>query len=132
LAANGVTLGAHSKTHRDLRKVRGGALEEEVRGSGQCLEERIGRFPAAFAYPFGTYDALAVEAAARTFDVACTTDLRPVETDDDRHRLPRLDAYYLREKGRLEAWGTPGFERYLRFRESLRRTRKWLIQTSKG
>ena len=37
--------------------------------------------------------------------------------------LPRLDAFYLRGEGQLEAWGTTAFRRRITLRASLRRVR---------
>jgi hypothetical protein len=47
---------------------------------------------------------------ARHYRSACTTELAALGERDSQHRLPRLDAYYLRGEGRLEAWGGLGFQ----------------------
>ena len=53
LAAAGVELGAHSRTHADLPTVSDAVAEEEVRGSGDDLRRNAGVTPVAFAYPHG-------------------------------------------------------------------------------
>ena len=53
LAAAGVELGAHSRTHADLPTVSDAVAEEEVRGSGDDLRRHAGVTPVAFAYPHG-------------------------------------------------------------------------------
>ncbi len=116
VASEGVTLGAHSRTHPDLRAVSGAALEEEIVGSADDIAQRTGHRPRAFAYPYGRLDDRVATSAARAFAICVTTELRELREDDRPDRLPRLDAFYLREPGQLEAWGQPRF----RFRLSLR------------
>jgi peptidoglycan/xylan/chitin deacetylase (PgdA/CDA1 family) len=123
VAGEGVTIGAHTRTHPDLRKAAPGALDAELSGSADDIALRTGTRPTTFAYPYGGVDANVSAAAARTFRLAVTTQLRPLATDDQPHRLPRLDAFYLREPGQLEAWGTPAFRRRLELRATLRRVR---------
>ncbi len=123
LAEQGVTLGAHTRTHPDLTTLDDGALADEVSGSADDVAARTGRRPEAFAYPYGARDARAEAAAARGFRLAVTTELRALDAGDRPHALPRLDTFYLREPGRLERWGGAGFRRWLAFRAGLRRLR---------
>ncbi len=119
LAEEGVTLGAHSRTHPDLCHVDDGALADEVAGSAEAIRARTGRRPDVFAYPYGRLDAR-VERAATAFRYACTTEMRALRGAEAPHRLPRLDAYYLRGRGRLARWGTTTLAGYLRFRAAAR------------
>ena len=119
LAEEGVTLGAHSRTHPDLRRVDGAALTDEVAGSAETIRARTGRTPETFAYPYGLLDARVV-AAASGYRHACTTEMRALRGGEPPHRLPRLDAYYLRGRGRLARWGTTALAGYLRFRSAAR------------
>jgi peptidoglycan/xylan/chitin deacetylase (PgdA/CDA1 family) len=123
LAADGVTLGAHGRTHADLRTLRGPALEDEVAGSAERVAARTGRRPAAFAYPYGRLSAAAVAAAARSFALACTTQYRPLPAHVKPLLLPRLDAFYFRARG-LEGWGSAAFRARVRARGVLRRLRR--------
>jgi peptidoglycan/xylan/chitin deacetylase (PgdA/CDA1 family) len=123
LAEAGVALGAHSRTHRDLRGASPNELEDELAGCAERIAGETGRRPSSFAYPFGFVDAAAVAVAARVYERACTTALRPLGPREDRHRLPRLDAYYFRAPGWLEQWGRPAFRRYLRVRAAARTVR---------
>jgi peptidoglycan/xylan/chitin deacetylase (PgdA/CDA1 family) len=120
LAEEGVTLGAHSSTHPDLRGLDDAALADEMAGSAATIAERTGRRPAVFAYPYGAHDDRVAAAAGAAFRFACTTELRPLGRADDPARLPRLDAYYLRGRGRLARWGTPALAGYLRVRAIVR------------
>ena len=122
-ADEGVALGAHSRTHPDLRRQDDAGLDGELAGSADLIAERTGRRPTAFAYPYGAVDGRVAGAASKVYRLACTTALRPLEAHDAPLQLPRLDTYYLRDAARLATWGTPGFQRYLALRAGIRRAR---------
>ncbi|HEV2132003.1 MAG TPA: polysaccharide deacetylase family protein [Longimicrobiaceae bacterium] len=126
LVEEGVALGSHSRTHPDMRGLSAAALREEVEGSASRLEAKTGRAPTGFAYPFGYYDAAAVEAVRGCYAWACTVELRMLRTRENPWLTPRLDAYYLRSPGRLEAWGTRRLRRHLWLRAGARRVRNTL------
>jgi peptidoglycan/xylan/chitin deacetylase (PgdA/CDA1 family) len=74
IAAAGVRIGAHSRTHADLTSCDDAELEWEVRGSRDDLEDLLGEPCTRFAYPGGQLDAR-VRAAVATagFRTAVTT-----------------------------------------------------------
>jgi peptidoglycan/xylan/chitin deacetylase (PgdA/CDA1 family) len=127
LVEEGVTLGAHTRTHPDLTRAHD-SIGDELDGCVERIERETGVRPSSFAYPFGRLDAAVVTAVRSRFEAACTTELRPLGYDEDAHRLPRLDAWYLRNGTRLEEWGTPRMERYLRRRRRLRRARSLVLE----
>lgn len=124
LAEEGVTLGSHTRRHRRLDRVTGERLVDEVHGSAELIEARTGREPAALAYPYGAHDREARRRTAERYPIACTTRHRPLRQGEDPMRVPRLDAYYFRRPGRLEAWGTVRFRGRLRLRSAARRARR--------
>ena len=124
LPALGVTLAAHTRSHRRLHALAGDELAEEIVGSARVLEQRTGTAPTGFAYPYGAVSREAAEIVAEEFQWGCTTELRPLHAEADRSRLPRLDMYYFRERGRLETWGTARFRYYLTLRSQARRLRQ--------
>jgi peptidoglycan/xylan/chitin deacetylase (PgdA/CDA1 family) len=72
--AGGVTIGAHSRTHPDLRACSPRELECEVRGSKEDLEDLLGKPVTSFAYPTGFIDERVVAAVgAAGFTSAVTT-----------------------------------------------------------
>jgi peptidoglycan/xylan/chitin deacetylase (PgdA/CDA1 family) len=72
--AGGVTIGAHSRDHPDLRACTPRELEWEVRGSKEDLEDLLGKPVTSFAYPTGLLDDRVVEAVgAAGFTSAVTT-----------------------------------------------------------
>ena len=56
LADAGVAVGAHTKTHPDLRKVDQRRLWQEIAGSKRVIEDRLGRTVQAFSYPHSQLD----------------------------------------------------------------------------
>jgi peptidoglycan/xylan/chitin deacetylase (PgdA/CDA1 family) len=93
-AQPGCTIGAHGVHHLALPSLPTDVLAAEVRDSRDALASVLGRAPAAFAYPFGAYDARAVEAAAAAgFELAVTVEARPLARAEPRLRLPRIDAH---------------------------------------
>lgn len=126
----GVTLGAHSRTHPSLPRLPEAAMAEEVEGSASDLRENLGISPGTFAYPYGAISPAAAEIVRRSYAGAVTTELRMVEPADPAHLMPRLDMFYYRDGGRLERWGTAAFRRHLWFRSGLRRARNALAGRS--
>jgi peptidoglycan/xylan/chitin deacetylase (PgdA/CDA1 family) len=62
--ASGFSIGSHTKSHRDLTRLSGKALKEELQGSKCFLEDKFGIRVNYLAYPFGRYNKR-VKAAAR-------------------------------------------------------------------
>jgi peptidoglycan/xylan/chitin deacetylase (PgdA/CDA1 family) len=109
LAAAGVDLGAHTCTHVDLSAVDSASAEREIVSSRTRLACELGVDATTFAYPYGGVSAAARDIVARDFQFGVTTRLSTLAPHDDPARLPRLDSYYLRTAGTLEAWGTARF-----------------------
>jgi peptidoglycan/xylan/chitin deacetylase (PgdA/CDA1 family) len=124
LQDRGVTLGAHSLTHRSLPGLSPGDLEAEVQGSADIMEDRSGRRPTTFAYPYGHHDSASRAVVSRAFPCACTTEFQPLSVASDLAALPRLDMHYFERPGSLDAWGTPRFAARISVRNRLRRFRQ--------
>ncbi len=120
----GVTLGGHTRRHPHLPALRGALLLEEIAGAAERLRAETGASPRTFAYPYGDRNGEVVRVVADYYQLACTTDLRMLDPVEDPMRLPRLDAYYFREPGQLEKWGTSSFRLRLRVRAEARRVRQ--------
>jgi peptidoglycan/xylan/chitin deacetylase (PgdA/CDA1 family) len=119
----GAEIGAHTRTHSRLVRVGPEQVDDELSGSAREIAAELGVRPRSFAYPYGSYNAAVADRARALFDWSCTTALAVLRQTDDRALLPRLDMYYFREVGQLEAWGTPRFTRRLRARGYARRLR---------
>ena len=124
LAEQGLSLGSHSRTHAHLARLDSTRLEDELAGSKADLSERSGRAPRAFCYPYGECAARVVAAARAHYELACTTRLAALGAAPERHRLPRLDAYYYRRPGTLERFGGASFRAHLALRATARGLRQ--------
>ena len=114
LAAGGVHIGAHTRTHPKLASLPVAAIEAEMDGCLQDLQTHLGVRAGCFAYPYGAVDERVVAAAASRFQAAFTTRFAPLAETDAPMQIPRFDMYYFRRPGALECWGTPGFRRHVR------------------
>ncbi|MCO5731060.1 polysaccharide deacetylase family protein [Rhizobium sp. SSA_523] len=99
------TLGAHTVSHRALKRLSDAAASEEILRSSQWLTALTGAAPRTIAYPYGTHDAVDARDKALVqeagFDLAVTT--RPgtiapalAESHSGLAALPRisLNGYY--------------------------------------
>jgi peptidoglycan/xylan/chitin deacetylase (PgdA/CDA1 family) len=132
LAGEGASIEAHSRTHPDLRTVDPARLADEMEGSAERLARELGRRPEGFAYPYGAHDERVTAQARRHWRWACTTALGALRGGEDAHRLPRLDAYYLRKPDGWAGWDTPAFRRRLRIRALARRARAAVLERGVG
>jgi peptidoglycan/xylan/chitin deacetylase (PgdA/CDA1 family) len=95
LQAAGMTLGAHTRTHRNLRALDERALTAEIGGSRDRLEGLLQQEVRTFAYPFGdmrfhlSATAVAVVASCG-FSAAGTVEFRGVTERTDPLLVPRL------------------------------------------
>jgi peptidoglycan/xylan/chitin deacetylase (PgdA/CDA1 family) len=72
LAREGVSIGAHTRTHPQLPLLARNGAREEVEGSRADLERRLGAPPETFAYPHGRVDeATASVIGEAGFSLAC-------------------------------------------------------------
>lgn len=128
----GIEIGAHTRRHRDLATLSGAALEDEVAGCVERIAAELGQRPTSFAYPYGSVGADAAIVVRDVYAQAVTTDLRLLGNDEDPVLLPRIDMYYFRAKGQLDAWGQPAFRRRLWLRAQGRRVRHLMVGTGAG
>ncbi len=124
LAASGWAIEAHTVSHPDLRTLPDSALDGELEGCAETLEQRLGRRPALFAYPYGYLDARVAERVSARFRFAVTTRMAALPARiADPVRIPRLDAYYLRAPWLAARFGAASFRGWLALRAALRALR---------
>ncbi|HEV7517159.1 MAG TPA: polysaccharide deacetylase family protein [Thermoanaerobaculia bacterium] len=91
LAASGIEIGSHSRTHRDLTGCSAEELTAEVAGSRQDLETALGRPVHTFCYPYGRLDGRARAAAvAAGYIAAVGIHANPGARSGDLFALPRM------------------------------------------
>jgi peptidoglycan/xylan/chitin deacetylase (PgdA/CDA1 family) len=96
LQEGGMRIESHTHSHPDLRSVDAGRIAEECERADRTIEERLGRRPAYFAYPYGRHDARARDLARARYRASVTVALGELRGGEDSAALPRLDTYYLR------------------------------------
>lgn len=116
LAAEGVTLAPHTRTHPLLHRVPGDVARGEIAGAVEDLRREIGTVPAALAYPDGGYDSQTLSIAGDAGIEAAFTTRSGINRFDamapaDRLRLRRINvggrvtpAVF---RARLVAWPRP-------------------------
>jgi glycosyltransferase involved in cell wall biosynthesis len=91
VAATGMSVGAHTRTHADVTRL-DGRLAEEVAGSRRDLERALGRTVSLFSFPWGLYDERALAAVkAAGYRASCTSVARRTTAVASLLELPRIE-----------------------------------------
>ena len=91
-AAEGFDIGLHSASHRTMPRLSDDELHREVVVSRAVLAERTGVEAAAFAYPYGRWDARVRDVVKQSgFDVAVTLDAGLNDEASDPWALRRVN-----------------------------------------
>lgn len=89
-------IGSHSVNHRLLGRLPSKQIEEEIRGSRQLLEDRLGKPVRYFSYPYGVrkYGAYSTETEemvrATGYVSSCTSEIGRAKPGTDAYLLPRI------------------------------------------
>ncbi|MDZ4761429.1 MAG: polysaccharide deacetylase family protein [Alphaproteobacteria bacterium] len=124
LASRGVEFAPHSRTHADLAGLSGRELEDEIVGSQQDMQERLGIRSPHFAPPYGSIGAEGLAVIQRTYSASVGVGLGRADRASPVHDLPRIEMHYYREAKRFQSLleGTGGA--YLNLRRAMRGARK--------
>ena len=90
LASNLATIGAHTNTHCDLRKVDSISALEEIDASNALIEARTGVKPRHFTYPWGRWSPVADPIVRAAYETATLGSGSGISIDSDLHTLHRL------------------------------------------
>jgi peptidoglycan/xylan/chitin deacetylase (PgdA/CDA1 family) len=94
MQASGIEIGSHGASHRDLRHLKDGELQQELSGSKRSLEDSLGREVTAFCYPFGRYDRRVRRAVIEAgYRCACSHSPRMRNSSIDYFALRRCGVY---------------------------------------
>jgi peptidoglycan/xylan/chitin deacetylase (PgdA/CDA1 family) len=132
LAAAGVTIGSHTRTHPRLPTLAPTQLEDELGESAARIARELGVAPKWFAYPYGDASDGVVAQAGGHYHGAVTTEHRPVGPDETALRLPRLDAWYFRGPAGLAGWGSAAFRLAVWARRQARGARAAVVSARGG
>lgn len=79
LDSNLVSIGSHTKTHRNLMTLSDEEIKTELAESYNCIYRNLGKYPFSIAYPNGQYnDKINEMALATGYKVLYTCDAKPV------------------------------------------------------
>jgi peptidoglycan/xylan/chitin deacetylase (PgdA/CDA1 family) len=123
LQASGFRIEAHTASHPDLRTCSGDEIEAEMEEADAAIEDRLGRRPRYFAYPYGYHDSRVRAIAAKRYAGCFTTKLDYVGASTELDALPRLDAHYLRSPTFVRALPGKRAQAYIAVRRAVRRLR---------
>lgn len=123
----GLTVESHTVSHPDLRTLERRQIEEECEQADEEIVRRLGVLPTLMAYPYGGMSPAALEVCLDRYESSFSTTLGylPLRPSDPlwRHRVPRLDSYYLRSAWMRRSLDRPLGRAYLGLRALLRRLR---------
>lgn len=125
MAEAGCEFGAHTRSHPSLPTLSPAEAEDELKGSKQEIETRIGQAVRTFAHPYGATSAGVQDMVRHYFDVAVSTELGLAHRQSDPYWLPRLDSYYL-TPGMIAHLHSRSFRWYLKLRQLARSLRRRL------
>jgi peptidoglycan/xylan/chitin deacetylase (PgdA/CDA1 family) len=114
-------------THPRLNSLPEREIEMEIAMSRREVEDRTGAAADTFAYPYGAMNTAARECAGRWFRMSCTTEPAAIAGGCDPARIPRVDAYYLRNRFWFESLGSIHGKTYLFLRRMLHAVRQHVL-----
>ena len=92
LAVDGISIGAHTRSHPQLPLLESSLATDEIAGSRADLEQRLGTAPETFAYPHGRLDDATVTLAREAgFSLACGVERGRNGPATPPHRLRRVE-----------------------------------------
>jgi peptidoglycan/xylan/chitin deacetylase (PgdA/CDA1 family) len=101
MAASGVEIGAHARTHADLGAIHSESkLRDEIVGSKEDLENVLGQTVRYFAFPFGMPQNLSTAA----FRIACEAPFQGVCSAYGGYNAPAGDSFHLRRIHGYPEW----------------------------
>jgi len=123
LAWAGFAFASHTRSHRRLDRCDDMTLDDELRGSRDILEQRLGHPCRLLAYPYGAASRRVLNASARVYAASFGTRLDYATRHDPPHSISRIDAYYLRSYAGLRRLVSGKWRGSLHTRRVLRQVR---------
>ncbi len=119
----GFRFGSHGRSHARLDRLGPDALEADLAGSRDRVEQLVGSPCPLLAYPYGASNERVRSAASRVYAAAFGTRLAYADPGDDPFDVARIDAYYLRGRGAVERLVSGRWRVRLAVRRALRAVR---------
>jgi len=94
MAEYGISFGAHTCSHPDMRKLNKKELEQEVKESKIVIEEIIGKSVTTFCYPFGLFNTEVKQVVKEAgYKCACSIREGPLKARNDFFALRRIPIF---------------------------------------
>ena len=120
LQVSGFKIEAHTASHPDLRLLSDREIEAETEEADAAIEDRLGRRPRYFAYPYGFHDQRVRALASKRYAASVTTKLDYVGQATQLDAVPRLDSHYLRSPKFVRTLPSGRARSYIAFRRAAR------------
>jgi peptidoglycan/xylan/chitin deacetylase (PgdA/CDA1 family) len=120
MAQSGIEFGSHTLTHPDLTRIKLDLAQEEILRSKQEIEDRTGRPPTLFAYPYGRYNVRIQEMVRSHFQGACSAKLGNVRPEADPYTIRRIDSWFVSHATLFTRLTTTSLAWYLQARQAVR------------
>jgi peptidoglycan/xylan/chitin deacetylase (PgdA/CDA1 family) len=91
----GVSIEAHTHTHPKLTELSVQQIQDECFLCNEIIENRLGKKPKFFAYPYGAHNEKSREFVKSQYKATVTTFMGFLNKNKEYALLPRLDSYYL-------------------------------------
>lgn len=127
--SHSVEFGSKSLTHRDLTRISGNELREEVEESRTIIQEHIGKSVTLFAYPYGVYNVTVRDMVRKHYDAAVGGNLAEATDHEDPFDHSRVDVHYI--ANHFELLGRSIITPYLAIRNTARQIRDSLNKSDK-
>ena len=119
----GISLGAHTVTHPRLGAIPEKQVRQELIRCRSTIQERTGKAVEGLAYPYGESTPRVRSIAEQCFQAAYGTRPAFIAGTSDPMDMPRVDAYYLRNRLWFESMRSVRGRLYVAARRSLRAVR---------
>lgn len=117
LQNNGIEIGAHSLTHRDLTTLSAEEARTEIVRSKELLQQRLGTEVCSFAYPYGSYNEQIKQLVREAgFDFAVATDSGALHLEQDPYAIFRVSMFPEDTEYKLWKKTSSWYRRYYRFK----------------
>lgn len=116
LVQAGFEVGAHSITHPMLPRLTPEEAAQEIAGSKEMLQQRLGQPVTVFAYPYGQASPETRALTKSHYRAACGVGLGRARPSDDRYCLRRIEMYYFRNPSLFRLFPTTLGRTYLGLR----------------
>lgn len=120
----GIEFGAHTTSHPMLDELNPDEIKDEIRGSKEFIEKRLGHKIISFAYPYGRFNKKVKTIVEGEYRGACSTLVGLANSSSDPFVIERIDINLIKELWMFRRIKSADFPYYLALRRSIRNISK--------